>query len=112
MTARPAKAYTSMTADRPTEYAIATATTWAVAPLDALTDVTAARIGPAHGAHTNPSAPPTARPDQNPVPRVLGPKRARRDIGAWIRSASSGISSTIPNPIRMMIAIVRAAPLA
>ena len=83
-----------------------------MAPLDALTDVTAARIGPAHGAHTKPSAAPTATPDQNPSPRVRGPNRASRESGAWTRAARLGISSSSPNAISTTIAIVRAAPLA
>ena len=83
-----------------------------MAPLDALTDVTAARMGPAHGAHTNPRAPPTPSPDQKPSPRVLGPKRARRESGAWTRSASSGISRMTPNTSSTTIASVRAAPAA
>src|SRR5436190_19181629 len=91
---------------------MATATTRAEAPLEALTDVTAARIGPAQGAHTKPSAPPTPTPDQNPSPRVLGPKRARRDSGACTRAARPGTSSTTPKPARTTIARVRAAPLA
>src|SRR3989442_12342925 len=37
-------------------------------PCDALTETTAARIGPAQGAYRKPSAPPTTRPDQNPFP--------------------------------------------
>jgi len=90
----------------------ATATIFAEAPPDALTDVTAARIGPAHGAHTNPSAAPTPTPDQKPSPRVLGPNRARRESGACTRAATSGMSSTTPNPIRTTTASVRAAPLA
>ena len=74
--------------------------------------MTAARIGPAHGAQTNPSAPPTPTPDQKPLPRVLGPNRANRESGAWMRSASSGISSTKPNATSTIIASERAAPLA
>jgi hypothetical protein len=47
-----------------------------VAPLWALTEVTAARIGPAHGAQTKPSAPPTANPLRKPSPRdTLGELR-------------------------------------
>ncbi len=61
---------------------MATATTRAEVLPDALTEMTAARIGPAHGAHTKPSAAPTKRPDQNPLPRERGPKRARRERGA------------------------------
>src|ERR1700733_7228144 len=91
---------------------MATATTRAFAPLEALTDVTAARIGPAHGAHTKPSAPPTVSPDQKPVPRVLGPKRASRDSGASSRAVTLGISSANPNTISTTIASVLAAPLA
>ena len=83
-----------------------------MAPLEALTDVTAARIGPAHGAHTNPSAAPTPTPDQKPVPRDFGPKRPSRDSGASMRAVRSGISSATPNTIRTTIASVRAAPLA
>ena len=79
-----------------------------MAPLEALTEVTAARIGPAHGATTNPSAAPTPSPDQKPVPRVLGPNRARRDSGASRRWDSSGISSTTPNRISTTIARSRA----
>ena len=52
--------------------------------------MTAARIGPAHGAHTNPSAAPTPSPDQKPSPRVFGPKRASRESGAWTRCAEPG----------------------
>ena len=37
-------------------------------PAMALTDTTAARIGPAHGAYRKPSAPPTTIPDQKPSP--------------------------------------------
>ena len=74
--------------------------------------MTAARIGPAHGAQTNPSAPPTPTPLQKPSPRVLGPNRASRESGAWTRWASSGMSSTSPKAIRTTIASVRAAPLA
>ena len=74
--------------------------------------MTAARIGPAHGAQTKPSAPPTPTPVQKPVPRGVGPNRARRDSGACTRAASSGTSSTMPKPISTMIASVRAAPVA
>ena len=74
--------------------------------------MTAARIGPAHGAHTNPSAAPTPTPDQKPSPRVRGPNRASRESGACTRAASSGISSTAPNAISTTIASVLAAPLA
>ena len=78
--------------------------------MEALTEITAARIGPAHGAHTNPSAPPTPSPVQKPSPRVLGPNRASRDSGACTRCASSGISSTSPNTISTTIAnVARAA---
>ena len=44
----------------------------AVVPVDAPTEMTAARIGPAHGAQTKPSAAPTPSPDQKPVPPRLG----------------------------------------
>src|SRR5579875_2600723 len=71
--------------------------------------MTAARIGPAHGAHTKPSAAPTPSPDQKPDPRVRGPNRASRDSGAWTRSATAGISITRPNAMRTTIATVRAA---
>ena len=55
---------------RPAEYAIATAT---VDPDAALTEITAARIGPAHGAYTNPSAAPTSSPLAKPWPPLRGP---------------------------------------
>src|ERR1700722_13725100 len=71
--------------------------------------MTAARIGPAHGAQTNPSAPPTPTPVQNPSPRGLGQNLASRDSGAWTRCASSGTSSTMPKPISTTIASVRVA---
>ena len=77
---------------------------------EALTEMTAARIGPAHGAHTKPSAAPTPTPVQKPLPREWGPNRARRESGASTRADSSGTSSTIPNPIRTITATVRAAP--
>ena len=83
-----------------------------MAPLEALTEVTAARIGPAHGAHTKPRAPPTAEPGDEAVAARLGPKRASRDSGAWTRSASSGISRTAPKTSSTTIASVRAAPAA
>ena len=56
--------------------------------------MTAARIGPAHGAQTNPSAAPTPTPVQEAVAAGLGPNRASRDSGACTRCASSGMSST------------------
>ena len=74
--------------------------------------MTALRIGPAHGAHTNPSAPPTPTPVQKPSPRVFGPNRASRESGACTRWASSGTSMITPNAISTTIASVRAAPLA
>ena len=58
-----------------------------VLPDAALTEMTAARIGLAHGVYTKPSAPPTSIPEQKPSPLVRGPKRARRDSGASSRAA-------------------------
>ena len=75
------------------------------------TTITAARMGPAQGAHTNPSAAPTPTPDRNPLPRVRGPNRARRERGACTRSAKAGISITSPKAIRITTATVRVTPL-
>ena len=38
--------------------------------LSALSTVTAARIGPAHGVHTSDSTAPSPTPDQNPSPSL------------------------------------------
>src|SRR4051812_13068781 len=82
-----------------------------VRPVAALTEITAARIGPAHGAYTNPSAAPTVSPLQNPSPVDLGPKRASRESGASSRAASAGTSSATPAPARTTIARSRVASL-
>ncbi|HST54998.1 MAG TPA: hypothetical protein VLJ42_03760 [Solirubrobacteraceae bacterium] len=79
---------------------------------DADTVITPARIGPAHGAYTNPRPAPTSRPDQNPPSPwlralralALEPMRLRR-ASSW--SPSFGIRSATPNPIRVRIASVR-----
>ena len=83
-----------------------------VGPVEALTAITAARIGPAHGAHTKPSAAPTPMPVQKPSPRVFGPKRASRESGACTRCASPGMRRTTPKAIRTTIATVRVALVA
>jgi len=54
-------------------------------PCDALTEMTAARIGPAQGAKTKPSAPPTTIPDQKPSASFVGAKRDRPDIRSAIQ---------------------------
>src|SRR5436305_2772777 len=79
-------------------------------PREALTEITAARMGPAQGAYTKPNAAPTTIPDQNPVPAERGPKRARRDSGASRRAASAGTISDTPNPSSTRIASVRRKP--
>ncbi len=81
-----------------------------MAPVVADTDTTAARIGPAHGAYTNPSPAPTTSPDQKPSPRSLGPNRASRVSGASTRAASDGTSSESPNASSTTTASVRTAP--
>ncbi len=81
---------------------------------EADTVITPARIGPAHGAYTNPSPPPTSIPDQKPSVSLppeptpaLGPRRLSH---ASRRSPSRGTSRQIPKPISVTIASVRSRP--
>src|SRR5436190_2156533 len=78
-----------------------------VRPEAALTEITAARIGLAHGVYTNPSAPPTSRPERNPSPRPRGPRRASRDSGASMRAAIPGASIASPKASSTAIATSR-----
>src|SRR3954466_15580910 len=106
ISARPASANASSTTALPAAYARPTET---VRPEAAPTETTAARIGPAHGAYTKPSAAPTSTPDQNPWPTFLGPKRASRDSGASSRAATAGIATARPNASSTTIAMSRVA---
>ena len=95
---RPLSVSASSTAALPSEYASATAT---VLPLAALTDMTAARIGPAQGVYTKPSAPPTSSPERKPSPppsRIPPtPSAATRERRASRRSASPGTINARPD---------------
>jgi hypothetical protein len=74
------------------------------------TAMTAARIGPAHGAYTKPSAAPTSNPDAKPSPRPRGPSRDSRASGASRRAPSDGTATTTPKPMSTTTASVRVAP--
>jgi hypothetical protein len=81
---------------------------------DADTVITPARIGPAHGAYTNPSPPPTSIPDQNPArDPAAEPARGRGTIRvshASSRSPNWGTSRHTPNASSTAIASVRSSP--
>src|SRR5437763_3437522 len=76
-------------------------------PEAALTEMTAARIGVAHGVYTKPSAPPTSSPERKPSPRPRGPRRASRDSGASMRAAIPGASIASPKTSSTAIATSR-----
>jgi hypothetical protein len=103
----PPSAISRSTTAEPKAYATATVTIRADVPSLALTEITAARIGPAHGVYAKPSAAPTPSPLQKPLPRERGPKRASRVRGASIRAATCGRSSARPKPISTTSASTR-----
>ena len=72
--------------------------------------ITPARIGPAHGAYTRPSPPPTTRPDQKPSAEPTLTRPVKRVASASSRAAKGGTSSSRPKPISTTMASVRSRP--